>query len=72
MRRNDEVEHDDMELLGGNANNRDPNNDGRTTQTMNAANLYTNNIPGGRFPRVGITERSFLDRSRNELKIHAE
>ena len=48
MRQNDEVEHDDtMELLGRNANNRDQNNDGRTTQTMNAANLYTNNIPGG-------------------------
>jgi len=33
MRRNDdEVEHDDtMELLGGNADNRDPKFDGRTT-----------------------------------------
>ena len=31
MRRNDEVEHDDMELLVENADNRDPKNDGRTT-----------------------------------------
>ena len=28
MRRNDEVEHDDMELLVENADNRDPKNDG--------------------------------------------
>jgi hypothetical protein len=31
MRRNDEVEHDDMALLGENTDYRDPNADGRTT-----------------------------------------
>ena len=59
-------------LLGENADIRDPNNDGRTTDAMMAPTLYTKNTPEGRFPRVGITERSFLDRSSNYLKIHEE
>ena len=60
MRRNDEVEHDDMALLGENTDYRDPYSDSRTTQAMIAVTLYTNNTPGGRFPCVGITERPFF------------
>ena len=41
MRRNEEVEHDDIQyggywLLGENGDNRDPNTDGRTTSAMMA------------------------------------
>ena len=59
MRRNDEVEHDDIAFLSENAVNRDPNNEGRATQAMNAVTLHTINTPGGRFPYLGITKTSF-------------